>query len=24
LAATIAWFRDPCNLRRYKTSLYNV
>jgi NAD dependent epimerase/dehydratase len=24
LAVTIGWFRDPRNLRRYKTGLYNV
>ena len=24
LAKTIAWFRDPANLRRYKADLYNV
>jgi NAD dependent epimerase/dehydratase len=24
LAATIAWFREECNLRRYKESVYNV
>ena len=24
LAATVAWFREPENLRRYKASLYNI
>jgi nucleoside-diphosphate-sugar epimerase len=24
LAATIAWFREPLNLARYKANLYNV
>ncbi|HEX3685502.1 MAG TPA: GDP-mannose 4,6-dehydratase [Bryobacteraceae bacterium] len=24
LSKTVAWFRDPANLRRYKTHLYNV
>ena len=24
IARTARWFRDPANLRRYKTDLYNV